>query len=80
VARRHLDQVMHAEPRQALVERILAFSRSGLGERVPVHVQSVIEETLDMLAAALPAVVRLRKELEAATLRWLETPRSSIRW
>jgi CheY-like chemotaxis protein/two-component sensor histidine kinase len=61
---------MHAGGRaKALVERILAFSRSGLGERVPVpvhvHVQSVIEETLDMLAASLPAVVRLDKELEA---------------
>jgi len=66
VARRHLDQVMHAGGRaKALVERILTFSRSGLGERVPVHVQSVIEETLDMLAASLPAVVRLAKELEA---------------
>ena len=65
-ARRHLDQVMHAGGRaKALVERILAFSRSGLGERVPVHVQSVIEETLDMLAASLPADVRLDKELEA---------------
>jgi PAS domain S-box-containing protein len=65
-ARRHLDQVMHAGGRaKALVERILAFSRSGLGERAPVHVQSVIEETLDMLAASLPADVRLDKELEA---------------
>jgi len=64
--RRHLDQVMHAGGRaKALVERILAFSRSGLGEREPVHVQSVIEETLDMLAASLPADVRLDKELEA---------------
>jgi PAS domain S-box-containing protein len=66
VARRHIDQVMHAGGRaKALVERILAFSRSGLGERVPVHVQSVIEETLDMLAASLPAGVRLEKVLDA---------------
>jgi PAS domain S-box-containing protein len=64
--RRHLDQVMHAGGRaKALVERILAFSRSGHGKRVPVHVQSVIEETLDMLAASLPAGVRLDKALEA---------------
>src|SRR5712671_2939950 len=39
--RRHVDQVMQAGARgKGLVERILAFSRSGLGERVPVHVQS----------------------------------------
>ena len=66
VTRRHIDQVMHAGGRaKALVERILAFSRSGLGERAPVHVQSVVEETLDMLAAALPAGVRLEKALDA---------------
>jgi PAS domain S-box-containing protein len=64
--RRHVDQVMHAGERaKALVERILGFSRSGLGERVPVHVQSVIEETLDMLATSLPVAVRLERELEA---------------
>ena len=66
IVRRHLDQVMQAGGRgKALVERILAFSRSGLGERVPLHVQSVIEETLDLLAASLPGVVRLDKQLEA---------------
>ena len=32
---------------KSLVERILAFSRSGMGERVPVHVQSVVGEALD---------------------------------
>jgi CheY-like chemotaxis protein len=66
VARRHVNQVMHAGGRaKALVERILAFSRSELGERVPVHVQSVVEETLDMLAASLPAVVHLERALDA---------------
>ena len=63
---RYLDQVMHAGGRgKALVERILAFSRSGIGERVPVHVQSVVEETLEMLAASLTPLVRLDKRLEA---------------
>src|SRR3984893_1188271 len=39
-ARRHVDQVMLAGARgKGLVERILAFTRSGLGERVAVHVQ-----------------------------------------
>jgi PAS domain S-box-containing protein len=63
--RRYLDNVMHAAQRaKALVERILGFSRSGLGERVPVNVQSVIEETLELLAASLPAGIRLEKTLE----------------
>jgi CheY-like chemotaxis protein len=50
---------------KGLVERILAFSRSGLGERVPVHVQSVVEETLEILAASLLPQVRLEKRLDA---------------
>src|SRR5207302_6279047 len=50
---------------KGLVERILAFSRSGLGERVPVHVQSVVEEALEILAASLLPQVRLEKRLEA---------------
>src|SRR5882762_6313957 len=64
--RRYVDQVMQAGARgKALVERILAFSRSGLGERVPVHVQSVVEETLEILAASLLPQVRLEKRLDA---------------
>jgi len=64
--RRYLDNVMHAAGRaKALVDRILGFSRSGLGERVPVNVQSVIEETLELLAASLPAGIRLEKTLRA---------------
>jgi NO-binding membrane sensor protein with MHYT domain/signal transduction histidine kinase/ActR/RegA family two-component response regulator len=65
--RRHIDQVMQAGARgRQLVDRILAFSRSGMGERVPLHVQPVVEETLEMLAASLPADVRLERRLDAA--------------
>jgi predicted ATP-grasp superfamily ATP-dependent carboligase len=39
---------------KSLVERILAFSRSGVGERVPVNVQSVVLEALDAVVASLP--------------------------
>jgi PAS domain S-box-containing protein len=65
--RRHLDQVMHAGARgKGLVERILAFSRSGMGERVPLRVQSVVEETLELLTPSLPVDVRLERQLDAA--------------
>ena len=48
--RRHIDAAMSAGMRaKSLVERILAFSRSGMGERVPVHVQSVVAEALDLV-------------------------------
>ena len=64
--RRYLDNVMHAAERaQMLVERILGFSRSGLGERAPVNVQFVIDETLELLEASLPAGIRLESRIEA---------------
>ncbi len=64
--RRHLDAAMSAGMRaKALVERILAFSRSGMGERVPVHVQSVVAEVLDTLAGSLPSGIELQRRLAA---------------
>src|SRR5882757_3530467 len=62
-ARRSLDQVMRAGARgKELVERILAFSRTGMDERMPVQVESVLEETLEQLAVSLPADVRLERQ------------------
>ena len=64
--RRYVDNVMHAGGRgKALVERILAFSRSDLGDRGPVNVQTVIAETLELLAGSLPTHVRIEERLEA---------------
>ncbi|MDB6043847.1 MAG: multi-sensor signal transduction multi-kinase [Gammaproteobacteria bacterium] len=64
--RHQVDQVMHAGTRgKGLVDRILAFSRSGMGERVPLQVQPVVEETLELLAASLPADVHLERRLDA---------------
>jgi signal transduction histidine kinase/CheY-like chemotaxis protein len=65
-ARHQLDQVLHAGARgKELVDRILAFSRSGIAERVPIQPQSAIEETLELLAASLPAEVHLQTRLDA---------------
>jgi signal transduction histidine kinase/ActR/RegA family two-component response regulator len=67
--RRYLDGVMQAAERaRALVDRILGFSRSGAAERVPVNVQQVVEETLELLRASLPPNVQLEAELKAANL------------
>ena len=66
VVRRYMDNVMHAGGRaKALVERILAFSRSSVGERGLINVQAVIEETLELLSASLPSGVRLDRHLDA---------------
>jgi PAS domain S-box-containing protein len=65
--RRDLDSIMAAGERgRALVDRILAFSRSGVGERVPVHVEEVVREALDQIAAGLPENVTITLRLHAA--------------
>jgi PAS domain S-box-containing protein len=64
--RRYVDNVMHAAGRaKSLVDRILGFSRSGLGERVPVNVQGIVEETLEMIEASTPANIRIETRLDA---------------
>ncbi|HEY2677335.1 MAG TPA: ATP-binding protein [Steroidobacteraceae bacterium] len=64
--RRYLDNVMHAAERaRLLVEGILGFSRSGLGERAPVNIRSVVSETLELLDASLPARIRLESRINA---------------
>jgi len=64
--RRYLDNIMHAACRaRALVDRILGFSRSGLAEQVPIAIQGMVAETLELLQASLPANIRLEKDLSA---------------
>ena len=64
--RRDLDSIMAAGERgRALVDRVLAFSRSGVGERVPVHVEAVVQEALDQVTASLPANVTIAPHLRA---------------
>jgi len=64
--RRDLDSVMVAGERgRALIDRILAFSRSGMAERVAVHVESIVREALDQMTAKLPAGVRVQTQLGA---------------
>jgi PAS domain S-box-containing protein len=64
--RRYLDNIMHATERaKLLVERILGFSRSGLGDRVPVNVESVVSEAVEFLRASLPAGITLQSRIDA---------------
>jgi len=73
--RRDLDSIMIAGERgRALVDRILAFSRSGLCERVPVHVEAVVRDALDQLATTLPADVALESSLNAGRAAMLGDP------
>ena len=60
---RDLDSIMVAGERgRALVDRVLAFSRSAVGERVPVHVEKVVREALDLVSAKLPPNVTAARQ------------------
>ena len=73
--RRHIDAVVSAGMRaKSLVERILAFSRSGIGERRAMRVQSVVTEALDLFAASLPTHVKLDRELAAEDAAVMSDP------
>jgi len=73
--RRDLDSIMTAGERgRSLVDRVLAFSRSGLGELVPVHVEKVVREALDLLEAKLPDTIRVEEKLHAGRAAMLGDP------
>ena len=61
---RDLDSIIVAGERgRALVDRVLAFSRSAVGERVPVHVEKVVREALGLISPKLPPNVTLHAKL-----------------
>jgi PAS domain S-box-containing protein len=73
--RRDLDSIMSAGERgRALVDRILTFSRSGVGERVAVHVEKVVREALDLLSAKLSDGVRVDMRLHAGRAAMMGDP------
>jgi CheY-like chemotaxis protein len=53
---------------------VLAFSRSGVGERVAVHVEKVVREALDLISAKLPPNVTLHAKLHAGSAAMLGDP------
>jgi CheY-like chemotaxis protein len=62
--RRDVELIVKAGERgRALVERILAFSRTGFGERMPVQVEAVVKEVLHLILATLPENVCIESDL-----------------
>jgi PAS domain S-box-containing protein len=58
--KRYAKNVLTAATRgRALVEQILAYSRSQLGKRAPIDIGQVVAETLELLRGSLPAAIRL---------------------
>jgi PAS domain S-box-containing protein len=63
---RDVGSIMIAGERgRALVERVSAFSRSAVSERVPVHVERVVEEALDLVSAKLLPSLTVHADLHA---------------
>src|SRR4051812_2133094 len=67
--RRYAQNVLTAANRaSALVEQILSYSRSQRGKRVPVEIDRIIAETLELVRGSLGASIRLETRLPAAPL------------
>jgi signal transduction histidine kinase/ActR/RegA family two-component response regulator len=63
--RHYVQQVTTAGQRaKAVVDQILTFSRHGSHERRPLRMQPLIQETLELLRASLPATIEMRVNLE----------------
>ena len=48
-----------------LVQQILAFARQGTeGDRIPVQMSAVVNETLKLLRASIPSTIEIRRQVE----------------
>ncbi len=73
--RRYVDNIMIAgRCAKSLVERLLAFTRGGVGDRIPVHAQSIVAEALHLISGSLPAGMRLKGELHAGDVAVMGDP------
>jgi PAS domain S-box-containing protein len=67
--RRYAQNVLTAATRaSALVEQILSYSRSQRGKRVPVELDRIVAETLELVRGSLAPGIRLETRLPAAQL------------
>jgi PAS domain S-box-containing protein len=67
--RRYAQNVLSAATRASgLVQQILSYSRSQRGKRVPVELNRIVAETLELVRGSLPAGIELEARLPAAAL------------
>lgn len=57
--------LLGAHRAKELVRQILAFSRKGDPEKMPVKIRPLVEEALRFLRASLPSTIEIRKSLKA---------------
>lgn len=64
-AKESLKQVLDAGRRaRDLVKQILAFSRKGEQERIPIEITPIVKETLKLLRSSVPTTVEIRQDIE----------------
>ena len=67
--RRYAENVLAAATRAGdLVEQILSYSRAQRGKRIPVELDRVVAETLELVRGSLPAGIRLATDLKDSPL------------
>ena len=72
---RDVESIMIAGERgRALVDRVLAFSRNAVGERVPVHIEKIVQEALGLVTAKVSPAVTVHADLRAGTAAILGDP------
>jgi len=60
LTQRNIDEILTASRRaRTLIQQLLTFSRPGPHSRCPVHLRSVVEETLALLRASFPKTATL---------------------
>jgi CheY-like chemotaxis protein len=70
-----LQEIRNAgEKARNLVGRMLAFSRGGTGEPTPVVLAEMVQNTLRLVQASLPATIKLSLETTASQARVLMDP------
>lgn len=61
-----LEKVIQSSERaRDLVQQILAFSRKSDQHMKPLHIQSVMQESLELLRASLPATLTIRQNIQS---------------
>ncbi|MBW1796659.1 MAG: PAS domain S-box protein, partial [Deltaproteobacteria bacterium] len=67
-AKESLKEVLKAGRRATdLVKQVLAFSRKGEQERIPVQISPIVKEALKLLRASLPTTIEFRQNIESDT-------------
>jgi PAS domain S-box-containing protein len=73
--RRYAQNVLTAANRASgLVEQILSYSRSQRGKRIPVELDRIVGETLELVRGSLTAGIRMDTQLPAAPLYVMGDP------